>query len=206
MSLYEEKPKATTKKDDKEDDIDSPYSKLSDILSNLVDYDDSVIYLNGDITSESMVDFMIKVRSIISNRDEKTKDDPINVIINSDGGDVYDMLGLVDYIESLSVKVNTICRGKAFSAAAILLAHGTGTRMSSKRSSVMFHQSSSFIGGKMGDISAYVDNVKTIENIVYELLEAKTKKDASWWKDKMKTDFFATPEELLEYGVIDQII
>ena len=64
---------------------------------------------------------MIKVRSIISNRDEKTKDDPINVIINSDGGDVYDMLGLVDYIESLSVKVNTICRGKAFSAAAILI-------------------------------------------------------------------------------------
>ena len=206
MSLYEEKPKATTKKDDKEDDVDSPYSKLSDVLSNLVDYDDSVIYLNGDITSESMVDFMIKVRSIISNRDEKIKDDPINVIINSDGGDVYDMLGLVDYIESLSVKVNTICRGKAFSAAAILLAHGTGVRMSSKRSSVMFHQSSSFIGGKMGDISAYVDNVKTIENIVYELLEAKTKKDASWWKDKMKTDFFATPEELLEYGVIDQII
>jgi len=153
-----------------------------------------------------MVDFMIKVRSIISNRDEKIKDDPINVIINSDGGDVYDMLGLVDYIESLSVKVNTICRGKAFSAAAILLAHGTGVRMSSKRSSVMFHQSSSFIGGKMGDISAYVDNVKTIENIVYELLEAKTKKDASWWKDKMKTDFFVTPEELLEYGVIDQII
>lgn len=206
MSLYEEKPKAVNKKDDKDDDLDSPYTKLSDILSNLVDYDDSVIYLNGDITNDSMVDFMIKVRSIISSRDAKTKDDPINVIINSDGGDVYDMLGLIDYIETLSVKINTICRGKAFSAAAVILTHGTGTRMISKRSSVMFHQSSSFIGGKMGDISAYVDNIKTIETTIYDLLESKTKKDANWWKEMMKTDFFLTADQLVEYGVVDQII
>lgn len=202
MSIYEEKPKA------KEEDIDkdSPYSKLSDVICNLVDFDDSVIYLNDDITQTTLVDFMIKVRSIINNRDEENKDDPINLIINSDGGDVFEMLGMLDYIESLSIKVNTICRGRAFSAAAIILSCCTGVRMVSKRSSVMFHQSSSFIGGKMGDISAYVDNIKYIETTIYELLSSKTKKDANWWKDKMKTDFFATPEELVEYGVIDQII
>ena len=113
---------------------------------------------------------------------------------------------MIDYIESLDVKVNTICRGRAFSAAAIILSCGTGTRMMSKRSTVMFHQSSSFLGGKMSDITAYLDNVKTLEVSIYEMLASRTKKDAAWWKDNMKSDLYLSAEELLEIGVIDQII
>jgi len=202
MSLYNEK--VTTPDDD--EIKDSPYSQLTDVMTNLVDFEDSVIYLNDDISQTTLVDFMIKVRAIISNRPESTKDDPINLIINSDGGDIYDMLGIIDYIDSLTLKVNTICRGKALSAAAIILTCGTGTRMMSKRSTVMFHQSSSFLSGKMSDISAYLDNIKTLEATVYNLLEIKTKKDANWWKSQMKTDTFLSPETLVEYGVIDQII
>lgn len=202
MSLYNEKV-ATTESDEIKD---SPYSQLSDVMTNLVDFEDSVIYLNDDISQTTLVDFMIKVRAIISNRSDSNKDDPINLIINSDGGDIYDMLGIIDYIDSLSLKVNTICRGKALSAAAIILTCGTGTRMMSKRSTVMFHQSSSFLSGKMSDISAYLDNIKTLEATVYNLLEIKTKKDANWWKSQMKTDTFLSPETLVEYGVIDQII
>ena len=108
--------------------------------------------------------------------------------------------------ETLDVKVNTICRGRAFSAAAIILTCGTGTRMMSKRSTVMFHQSSSFLGGKMSDITAYLDNVKSLEKVIYGMLAEKTKKDAEWWKNKMRSDMFLTSDELLEIGVIDQII
>jgi len=204
MSLYEEQPKANLQEQDNIDD--SPYTRVSEQLSTLIDYDDSVVYLNDDITEMSLVDFMIKVRSIINNRSEDKKNNPINIIINSPGGDIYDMLGIIDYIETLSVKINTICRGKALSAAAIILACGTGTRMMSKRSTVMFHQSSSFLSGKMSDISAYLDNIKTLETTVYDLLGSKTKQDANWWKNQMKTDFFLSPEKLVEYGVIDQII
>ena len=204
MSLYEEQPKANLQEQDNIDD--SPYTRVSEQLSTLIDYDDSVVYLNDDITEMSLVDFMIKVSSIINTRSEDKKNNPINIIINSPGGDIYDMLGIIDYIETLSVKVNTICRGKALSAAAIILACGTGTRMMSKRSTVMFHQSSSFLSGKMSDISAYLDNIKTLETTVYDLLGSKTKQDANWWKNQMKTDFFLSPEKLVEYGVIDQII
>ena len=70
----------------------------------------------------------------------------------------------------------------------------------------MFHQSSSFLGGKMSDITAYLDNVKTLEVSVYELLAEKTSKDANWWKDKMRTDLYLTAGELKQLGVIDEII
>lgn len=203
MSLYEERPK---KVEQVEILSEASYQQVSEQLVTLMDFNDSVIYLTDDIDENTLVDFMIRVRSILNNRTSEQQDEPINLIINSNGGDIHEMLGLIDYIESLSVKVNTICRGKAFSAAAIVLACGTGTRMMSKRSSVMFHQSSSFLDGKMSDLESYLTNVKNLETNIYNLLAEKTNQDANWWKDQMKSDFFVPAEQLVEYGVIDQII
>tara|TARA_R110001592_G_scaffold119027_5_gene321794 strand:- start:5815 stop:6435 length:621 start_codon:yes stop_codon:yes gene_type:complete len=206
MSLYEEKGEVKSKAIT--DDIipNQSYQEVSEQLATLMDYSDSVIYLTEDINDNTLIDFMIRVRAILNNRTLEQKDEPINLIINSNGGDIHNMLGIIDYIESLSVKVNTICRGRAFSAAAIILACGTGTRMMSKRSSIMFHQSSSFLDGKMSDLESYLTNVKKLETSIYNLLADKTKKDAKWWKDQMKSDFYIPVDDLVEYGVIDQII
>ena len=54
--------------------------------------------------------------------------------------------------------------------------------------------------------SSNLDNVKSLESVIYDILSKKTKKDADWWKNKMRSDTFFTAEELLEIGVIDQII
>ena len=180
------------------------YESLHNQLGTLLDYEDSIIFLNDEITDHTLTDLVIRMRSLLQHR--KDKDAPVNLVINSPGGDIYEMLGIIDYIESLDVKVNTICRGRAFSAAAVILTCGTGTRMMSKRSTVMFHQSSSFLGGKMSDITAFLDNVKNLEKIIYTMLAERTKKDADWWKGKMRSDMFLTADELLEIGVIDKII
>ena len=202
MSLYDE----TTEKEPLI--IEQPEGKLYEALHNqlgtLLDYEDSIIFINSEINELTLSDLIIRMRSLLQHR--KDKDAPVNLMINSPGGDVHEMFGIIDYIESLDVKVNIICRGRAFSAAAIILTCGTGTRMMSKRSTVMFHQSSSFLGGKMSDITAYLDNVKSLEKVIYGMLSERTKKDADWWKNKMRSDLFLTSDELLEIGVIDQII
>ena len=202
MSIYEEQqPKQPLV-------IEPPQASLYEALNNqlgtLLDYEDSVIFINDEINDHTLTDFIIRMRSLLQHRTDKNA--PINLMINSPGGDIYEMFGIIDYIESLDVKVNTICRGRAFSAAAIILTCGTGKRMMSKRSTVMFHQSSSFLGGKMSDITAFLDNVKSLEVIIYDMLAEKTKKDAEWWKNKMRSDCFLTADELIEIGVIDQII
>ena len=51
-----------------------------------------------------------------------------------------------------------------------------------------------------------VINVKDLEKTIYTMLAERTKKDAEWWRAKMKSDMFLTAEELLEIGVVDQII
>ena len=202
MSIYEEQQPKTPLV------IEQPQASLYEALNNqlgtLLDYEDSVIFINDEINDHTLTDFIIRMRSLLQHRKDKTA--PVNLMINSPGGDIYEMFGIIDYIESLDVKVNTVCRGRAFSAAAIILTCGTGKRMMSKRSTVMFHQSSSFLGGKMSDITAFLDNVKSLEVIIYDMLAKKTKKDAEWWKNKMRSDCFLTADELIEIGVIDQII
>lgn len=205
MSIYQDRPQQTNPEqiapEIKSVDL---YESLHNQLATLVDYQDSIIFLTDEITDNTLTDLIIRVRSLLQNRKNKSAD--INLMINSPGGDVHEMFGIIDYIESLDIKVNTICRGRAYSAAAIILLCGTGTRMISKRSTVMFHQTSSFLGGKMSDITAYLDNVKNLEVAVYELLAEKTKKDAGWWKDKMRTDLYLSANDLISLGVIDEII
>jgi ATP-dependent Clp protease protease subunit len=204
MSIYEEK---SNKRKQVDEELESPYDTVSQQLATQLDLRDSVIYLNDDIGENTLVDLMIRVRAILNNRTSDTRNEPINLIINSNGGDVYEMLGIIDYIESLSVPVNTICRGRAFSAAAVILACGTGIRMASKRSCVMFHESISFMDGiKISDMSAYINNLNSLENDVCNLLASKSNKNADWWKQQQKTDLFLSAEQLKQYGIIDEII
>jgi len=209
MNMYDERPKQV-KKETTESQENSPYVELNEILANQLEFNDSVIYLNDDINEHTLFDLMIRVRQILKYR--KSKDytgqlnDPINLMINSAGGDIHEMMGLIDYIGSLNVKVNTICRGKAFSAAAVILTCGTGVRMISRNSTLMFHQASSMISGKLTDVSNTVDFVRKVENDIYNILAGKSKHDMDWWKNQMRSDLYLTADKALELGVVDQII
>ena len=166
---------------------------------------ESVIYLFGEIAEFTLFDFMTRVRTVIRERDDKYKDESLNLLINSPGGDVSEMFGVIDFMDLIETKVNTIVRGSAQSAAAIILACGTGQRAASKHSTIMFHQGSTFSQGKLSDVRAGLEYSKSVEAKIYALLGERTKKDAKWWEEKMKSDFYLTAEDALEFGVIDVI-
>ena len=209
MSIYEN-PVPRYEEPNNPDRSYLPYTELTDVITNLVDFNDSVIFLNGDINENTLIDTIIKIRAILNYRNTDAYSgeptDPINLIINSNGGDVYELLGLIDYINSIQVKINTICRGKAASSAAILLACGTGTRTASKHSTIMLHDSSADFGGKVPDIASGIDYIRKLELDINLLLEAKTNKDANWWKTNTRTDLYLTAAQALELGLIDSII
>ena len=73
--------------------------------------------------------------------DKKQKDfkkETINLYINSNGGSVYDMWGLIDIIKSSSTTIHTYVTGKAFSAGSALLIAGH-KRFAYRHSTVMIH-------------------------------------------------------------------
>jgi ATP-dependent Clp endopeptidase proteolytic subunit ClpP len=213
MSIYEERPdKVIPNKQVMQDDEFeiNPYIDLTDVLNSYVDFYDSVIYFNDDIGERTIVDLMIRFRSLLKYRDSEDYtgniEKPINLVLNSPGGEIHEMMGLIDYIDSLKQPVNIIIRGKAFSAAAVVLASTTGQRMMSVNSTIMFHQPRSMMEGKLTDVVATIDYVNKIEQSVYNILAARSNKEASWWKDNMRSDLYLSAEEAKELGVIDIII
>jgi len=168
--------------------------------------EDSVVYLSGDIDDQSGHEFIVRSRTVLLNRPEEDADKPLTVLLDSGGGDAYSMFSIIDFIESLPIKVNIIARGRAMSAAAMILASTTGTRSASKRCSIMVHEGFTMNSGKTSDMRAASAHIENIEKMCNDLLGDKTKKDAKWWSDNTRTDMYLSAEEALDLGLIDEIV
>ena len=205
FGVYDDQNKQPTSKNKKdlEDDKDSSIFHEIDYGFNI---DESVVYLHGDIQLGNLFDFISKVRIILANRPEEKKNDPINLLLNSNGGDVYEALGIIDYIESLSVPVNIIARGRAMSAGAMILCCGTGIRAASKSTTIMVHEASAEIFGKSGDIKANADHIDELEEDFYKIMANKTKQDEEFWRKACRKDFYMSAIKAKELGLIDEVI
>lgn len=194
------------KSKDSENDISLKWKEATTQMDYGIDISTSSVLLTGEIMDGTLYDITTRIRGLINMRDDSKRDEPINLLINSDGGSVYEALGIIDFINNLDVKVNTIVRGRAMSAAALILCAGTGTRAASRYSTIMFHEISSDIYGKSSDMKANVQHTEKLEEILINIITANSKKDSIFWKDKILKDYYLSPEEALELGVIDSII
>jgi ATP-dependent Clp protease protease subunit len=167
---------------------------------------DSIIYLHGDIQNGNLFDIVSKCRLILNYRPEEDAEKPITVLLNSNGGDVYEALGIIDYFDSLSVPVNIIARGRAMSAAAMILCSASGVRAASKNTTIMLHEASAEIYGKTADLKANADHIDELEDSFYKMLATKSNQTEEFWIKACRKDFYMTASKALEYGLIDQIV
>ena len=91
------------------------------------------------------------------------------------------------------------------SAAAVILACGTGKRTMSKNSTVMIHEGSAFEVGKTSDVLKGADHLKKLQTNINRILGEVTNKDQVFWEEVSRQDTYLTSEECLEYGIVDEI-
>ena len=178
------------------------HSKLMKELEWGINTDTNTVYMAYDFDMDNLYTIVTKTDSLLRHNPEKE----VNMIISSYGGDVYSMLGIIDYIRDCKVKVNTYCYGAAMSAAAIILACGTGKRMISKNATVMIHEGSVFEEGKISDVLKSSDHLKELHKTINKLLGDVSNKDEEYWTENTKTDFYLNAEQCLEFGLVDEII
>ena len=167
-----------------------------------INLDSNTMYLTYEIDQDQLYSVMTRFDNFIQYSGGK-KD--VNLVISSYGGDVYAMLGTIDYFNSLPVKVNTHCVGACMSAAAVILACGTGKRTMTENSTVMVHEGSAFEVGKTSDVIKGADHMKKLQTNINRILGNVTKKTQEFWEDVSKQDTYLTSEECLEYGIVDEI-
>ena len=161
----------------------------------------NTMYLTYEIDTDQLYAVMTRFDNFIT----YNKDKDINLVLSSYGGDVYAMLGTIDYFKTLPVKVNTHCVGACMSAAAVILACGTGKRTMSENSTVMVHEGSAFEAGKTSDVLKGADHLKRLQSNINRILGEVTNKDQEFWEEVSKQDTYLTSEECLEYGIVDEI-
>jgi len=172
-----------------------------DIYSRLLR--DRIVFINGEIEPE-MAGVVIAQLLFLEAEDPKRD---IYVYINSPGGIVTDGLAIYDTMQYIEPDVVTMCIGQAASMAAILLAAGAkGKRFALPNSRILLHQPMGGVQGQVTDVEIQAKELVRIKQRINEILSLHTGQPIDRILQDTDRDFILTPEEAVEYGVIDQVI
>ncbi len=137
-------------------------------------------------------------------------DDPdkeISVYINSPGGSVDSGLAIYDAMQYVRPDVRTICFGLAASMGSLLLAGGAaGKRMALPSSRILIHQPSGGFQGQTTDIEIHARAALELRKRVDEIYARHTDRPAEELHRDMERDRFFTPQEAVDYGLVDEVI
>jgi ATP-dependent Clp protease, protease subunit len=171
-----------------------------DIYSRLLR--ERIIFL-GDVIEDHLANLVIAQLLFLESEDPE-KD--ISLYINSPGGQVTSGLAIYDTMQYLRAPVSTICIGMAASMAAVLLAAGAkGKRYGLPNSRIMVHQGS---GGFRGNAPDAVIQMREWEFLVkrnHEILAKHTGQPLDKVTRDTDRDYFMSPEEARDYGIIDAV-
>jgi ATP-dependent Clp protease protease subunit len=173
-------------------------------LGQEFDADNRLIYLETeiDITTPSFLKQRVNIISHLT----KDSTSPITVELTSYGGDAFGAFATIDVIRQFPMPINMAARGAVMSAGALLLVATTGNRSITENTYVMLHSASGALIGNTDEILIEAENLKNITNKTFELLERYSKKPIKFWEQKCKKNFYLTPEECLEFGIVDEVI
>lgn len=172
-----------------------------DIFSRLLK--SRIILLGSEI--DDVEANLIIAQLLFLDADDPDKD--ISLYINSPGGSVTAGLAIYDTLQHIKSPVATICLGQAASMGAFLLAAGTkGKRYSLPNAQVMIHQPMGGARGQATDIEIQANEIMRLKNRLNALLSYHTGQSVERIEKDVERDNFMTPEQALEYGMIDQIV
>ena len=161
----------------------------------------------GEIDSESVNDIIQLIYEINDEDTRKTQVEPIQLIINSLGGEMYSGLALIDIIENSRIPIHTICYGSAMSMALIVYAAGY-QRYASKNATFMYHEAAYPIEGKIVHHKQELKEVERIDKICDDYLLSKTSFTQKQFNDVKKTqgEWYFDVEIAQKYGLVNEIL
>ena len=175
--------------------------RVFDIYSRLLL--ERIIFLGEPVTSDTSN--RIVAQLLFLEAEDPGKD--IYMYINSPGGSVYDGLGIFDTMQHVKPDIHTVCVGLAASMGAFLLAAGTkGKRSSLRHSRIMIHQPLGGARGQASDIRIQADEILFLKERLNIELAERTGQDLSKIKEDTDRDFYMSPQEAVEYGLIDIVL
>ena len=136
-------------------------------------------------TEESYHQFCVDCEKVLN-----TGQDFIPVVIDSYGGYVYSLLGMVDFLIACNARVVTICESKCMSCGAILFSCGE-ERYMAPNCTVMVHDVSDHLWGKDVELQNSAKETSRLNKKIYALLDKNTEQKSGYWKNLTKNNKYA---------------
>ena len=172
-----------------------------DIYSRLLK--DRIILLGSEV-NDTVASLVCAQLLFLESQDPEKE---ISLYINSPGGSVTAGLAIYDTMRYITAPVSTGCMGRAASMGAFLLAAGQkGMRCALPNSQIMIHQPLGGFQGQATDVDIHAREMLRIKERLNTLLAENTGKSYDEVVRATERDNFLTPEQALEFGIIDRVL
>jgi ATP-dependent Clp protease protease subunit len=162
-----------------------------------------IVFLGTPINDQ--VANLIIAQLLFLAREDADKD--INLYINSPGGVISAGLAIYDTLQIIQPEVSTICLGMAASMATVILCAGAkGKRYALPNSTIHLHQAVGGAQGQAADIEIAAREIMRLQEKIRGILVKHTGQAMEKIAHDTDRDFYLTPEQAVEYGIVDDIL
>ncbi|RGD62983.1 ATP-dependent Clp protease proteolytic subunit [Kitasatospora xanthocidica] len=186
----------------------APHAAAGDVLGGLGDQvynrllNERIIFL-GQAVDDDIANKITAQLLLLAADPEKD----IFLYINSPGGSISAGMAIYDTMQYIKNDVVTIAMGMAASMGQFLLTAGApGKRFSLPNSTILMHQPSAGLGGSATDIRIQAEQLLRTKKRMSELIAHHSGQSFEQITADSDRDRWFTPEEALEYGLIDAIM
>ena len=164
------------------------------------------IILNSEI-NENLLETVILPLKEFENDDITS---PVTLILNTVGGSVADGLTLCNIIDEYKKPLEIIVPSYSCSMGTIILASGNKNPNVFKKaypfSFALFHSGQTYVGGESTSVEDVMNFNKKVDNKIRDYIIANTNITEELYDAHHRKQWYITAEEMLEYGLINEII
>jgi ATP-dependent Clp protease protease subunit len=182
------------------EEITSRGSLRYDIFSRLLK--ERIVFVSGPVHDEMATSLVAQLLFLESENPKKE----IAMYINSPGGVVTSGLSIYDTMQYIRSPISTVCISQAASMGSLLLAAGEkDLRFSLPNSRIMVHQPSAGFQGQASDIAIHAKEILELKDRLNEIYVKHCGQALENVETALDRDYFMTPEQAKEWGLIDKI-
>lgn len=164
------------------------------------DVESRTVVIDGEIEEGSFYNFNVAMTTL-----ENKSSEPITIKLNSGGGDVLEGNAIIGRIVASPCEINIEAYGIIASMAVYILASGDH-RSAHELTTFMHHECSYGSDDKHSQNKAYVKHTEAEQTTRNKWLTKRTKKDLKFWQTTgVGVDYYFTPDQALEFGLIHEI-
>lgn len=164
------------------------------------------IFITGEV-NEDMYKSVVKNLLIL---DSSNSTSAINIVINSQGGDLNQCKAIFDAIKACKNYVRGFVVGEAYSSASLIL-QACDERLMLPNSQIMIHAGEHELGGHPSNVKRwqkmFEQDAIWMENVYFEKMHNKnTRFTKERLKEMLKFDTILTASKSIEFGLADKVI